>query len=54
MKEITTRLHDIKMLLQELVNETRLKRQADSPRASELFRVSVCFDKVGGCREGAV
>jgi hypothetical protein len=31
MKEITTRLDDIKMLLQELVNETRLKRQADSP-----------------------
>jgi hypothetical protein len=21
---------------------------------SELFRVGVCFDKVGGCREGAV
>jgi hypothetical protein len=30
-KEITTRLDDIKMQLQELVNETRLKRQADSP-----------------------
>ena len=43
MKEITTRLHDMKMLLQELVNETRLKRQADSPRAFRIIQSKCLF-----------